>query len=207
MPALLGMVLLIPAIYFAFNMSSPREMRLSKELSSVAPQLTGYQSNESKGAVFYQDPGAETEFARIYSSPAGEAVELYIGFRGRQQGDKRLQSPKLRFPYGWNYVWVEPASVAVAGHPPISASWMLTQNSQIRVLVLYWYQNGDDTFSGEVEKRLNLVRSSLLRSRSDGAVVRLATPVADIENIDQAKSRLTAFAIDLYPRLRRVLPQ
>ena len=182
-------------------------MRLSIELSNVAPQLTGYQSNESKGAGFYQDPGAETEFARIYSSPAGEALELYIGFRGRQQGDKRLQSPKLGFPYGWNYVWVESASVAVPGNPPISGNWMLTQNSQIQVLVLYWYQNGDDTFSGEVEKRLNLVRNSLLHSRSDGAVVRLATPLRDSDNLDQAKSRLKAIAADLYPRLRQALPQ
>jgi EpsI family protein len=201
------MALLITSLYFALNLSGQRELRLATELSRIGVQVAGYEKIDSKGAGLYQDPGAQTEISRIYSSPSGESVEMYVGFSGRQEADKRLHSPKLRFPYGWNYVWIESTDVAITGNRPISANWMLTQNSQIHVLVLYWYQTGAETFAGEFEKRLSQILNSVFRARSDSAVVRLATVVTDTEKMEQAKSRLAAFAADLYPRLQQILPQ
>ena len=131
---------------------------------------------------------------------------MYVGFRGNLQGDKRLPSPKLQFPYGWNFLWIEPAPIATTG-APVNAHWMMIQNNLVKVLILYWYQIGDQTLAGEVEKRLNLIRQSLFHSRSDSAVVRLATRVSDIKTIDQAKARLAKLAAELSPELRRVLPK
>jgi EpsI family protein len=170
--------------------------------------MVGYQLDESMGAGFYKDPGADVELSKIYSAAQSAPVELYIGFKGKQQDDKRLKSPRLGFPYGWNYVWIEPARVASTNaNLPINANWMLTQNGQHRVLVLYWFQVGEKTFGGEFEKRLIQIRNALLLGRSDGAVVRLATPLTNSDKIDEAKNRLAAFAAELYPRLRGVLPQ
>jgi EpsI family protein len=84
---------------------------------------------------------------------------------------------------------------------------MLTQNNQVRVLVLYWYQARGQTVAGETQNRLSQIRGAIFDRRTDGAIVRLATPVADLEKIDLAKSRLTAFASELYPLLRDVLPK
>jgi EpsI family protein len=131
---------------------------------------------------------------------------MYVGFRGKQQGDKRLHSPKLQFPYGWNFLWIEPALV-VTGAAPVNAQWMMTQNNQVKVLVLYWYQVGDQTFAGEIEKRLKLVLQTLFHGRSDGAVVRLATRVSDAEKIEQAKERLGKLAAELAPKMFRILPK
>jgi len=83
---------------------------------------------------------------------------------------------------------------------------MMTQNNQVKVLVLYWYQTGEETFAGEVEKRLNLIRHTLFHNRSDAAIVRLATRASDTERIDQAKGRPAKLAAELLPQLLRVLP-
>jgi EpsI family protein len=208
LPSILAMVALIAAVYLANNLSSQQQMRLSMELSSVAPQPAGYQATDSAESGFYKDPNAEIQLSRTYSM-AGEApVEVYVGFRGKQQGEKQLQSPKLQIPYGWNYVWIEPAQLPAGGaNRSVSANWMLMQNNNIRYLVLYWYQVGDTTFSGELKKRLALVRNTIFRRRSDAAAVRLATPLPDLDKIDHAKSKLAGFAAELYPSLLRVLPQ
>jgi len=207
-PTLLGMVLLIPAVFLSANITAQSEKSLLNELSSVATQILRYQVDESKGAGFYQDPGADVELSKIYSSAQSAPIELYIGYRGKQQGDKRLKSPRLVFPYGWNYVWIEPAQVASThANMPISANWMLTQSGQHRVLVLYWFQVGEKTFGGEFEKRLIQIRNAIFLGRSDGAVVRLATPLTNSDTLDEAKNRLAAFAAELHPRLRGVLPQ
>jgi EpsI family protein len=118
-----------------------------------------------------------------------------------------LKSPRLGFPYGWNYVWIEPARVVVReGNIPIKANWMLTQNGQHRVLVLYWFHVGNDSVSGEFERRWRQIRNVLIFRRSDGAVVRLATPVSNSDNVEEAKKRLAKFAAELYPSLLAVLP-
>ncbi len=207
-PALLGMALLIPAVYLSVNTTAQTQKSLSNELSSVGTQLVGYQVDDSMGAGFYKDPGADVELSKVYSGPQSAPVELYIGFKGKQQADKRLKSPRLGFPYGWNYVWIEPARVASSFvNMPIIANWMLTQNGQHRMLVLYWFQVGEETFGGEFEKRMIQIRNALFFGRSDGAVVRLATPLTNSDKIDEAKNRLAAFAAELYPRLRGVLPR
>jgi EpsI family protein len=84
---------------------------------------------------------------------------------------------------------------------------MLTQNNQVRVLVLYWYQARGKTIASETDKRVSQIRGALLERRTDGAIVRLAMPVIDADRIDQTKRALAAFAADLYPELQRILPQ
>jgi EpsI family protein len=206
LPSILATVVLLAAVYLANNLSSQRQMRLSMELASVAPKAAGYQSTDSLESGFYKDPNAEIQLSRTYSSTREAPVEVYVGFRGRQQGEKQLQSPKLQIPYGWNYVWIEPAELPGAS-ASLSANWMLMQNNNIRYLVLYWYQVGESTFSGELKKRLALVRNTIFRRRSDAAVVRLATPLPNLDKLDDAKTRLAGFAAELYPSLLRVLPQ
>jgi len=205
LPSVWAIAVLMPAIYLAWNVSSQREMGLSTEFASLAPRVMGFESAATGKDGFYKDPAAEFDLSRIYSSATGESIEMYVGFRGKQQGNKRLHSPKLQFPYGWNFLWIEPARIATA-EAPVNAHWMMTQNNQVKVLVLYWYQVGDQTFAGEIEKRLKLVRHALIHGRSDGAVVRLATRLGDAEKIEQAKDRLGRLAAELAPQLFRVLP-
>jgi EpsI family protein len=206
LPLGLAAALLAPTFYFANNISAQLDMRPLADLKVIAAQITGVRTGAANGSGDYKDSGAEFDWSGEYVSPGGQRTEMYVAFRGRQQGDKRLHSPKLQFPFGWNYVWAESARVPTSSHS-VTANWMLTQNNQVRVLVLYWYQIGDRTFGGELEKRIELIRHSLLRGRSDSAIIRLATPVADSEKLEQAQSRLAALAAQLYPHLNQIFPQ
>jgi EpsI family protein len=208
LPSILATVVLLAAVYLANNLLSQQQLRLSMELASVAPKAAGYQATDSLESGFYKDLNAEVQLSRTYSAAAQPPVEVYVGFHGKQQGAKSLQSPKLQIPYGWNYVWIEPVELPASGaNAALNANWMLMQNNNVRYLVLYWYQVGESTFSGELKKRLALVRNTIFRRRSDAAVVRLATPLPDLDKLDHAKSRLAGFAAELYPNLLRVLPQ
>ena len=72
---------------------------------------------------------------------------------------------------------------------------------------IYGYQIGEETFAGEVGKPLNLIRQRLFHSRSDAAIVRLATRVSDTERIDEAKGRLAKLAVEIFPQSLLVLPK
>ena len=206
LPVILAMAVLMPAVMLTFGMKSQGGTPLAAGLQTVPLSLAGFQANENKTNDAYRDPNAEKDLSRRYTDSSGRWVELYIGFGSNQVGEKRLRSPKLQFPYGWNFVWIEPIRLqSSAGE--IDANWMLTQSNQVQVLVLYWYQSRDKTFSGETANRLNQIRGAILDRRTDGAIVRLAMPVADKDQIDQTKKALTEFAASLYPELRRILPR
>jgi Protein of unknown function (DUF3485) len=57
------------------------------------------------------------------------------------------------------------------------------------------------TFGGEFNYRMKLFERRILGGRTDGAVVRVVTPIRDYEDVEQAQDRLKSLALYLYPRL------
>jgi EpsI family protein len=113
----------------------------------------------------------------------------------------------LVFPKGWEYSSLEDIQIPLAGGREIDAVELLTKKNEEKRLVLFWYQQRDDVFSSDFRNRINLMKSLVLHGRTDGAVVRIATSVAQFESLDRARARLVSFATTLYPELVRVLPR
>jgi EpsI family protein len=154
----------------------------------------------------YKDSSAESSLSRVFSRADGRIIEVFIGYRGEQRGGSRLRSPRLYFPDKWNFVWVKPAELPVSGTTTIHANWMLTRKGESTQLVLYWYQIGNGTYAGEFAYRLKQLRRSVVERLSDGAVIRIAIPLRNGDEMRVLQERLRAFGIHLYPQLVRVLP-
>jgi EpsI family protein len=75
-----------------------------------------------------------------------------------------------------------------------------------RQLVYYWFQQRGRVITNEYLVKWYLFWDSLTRQRSDGALVRLVTPVLPGDTIEAADARLTRFAQDAAPRLERHIP-
>ena len=59
-----------------------------------------------------------------------------------------------------------------------------------RQLVLYWYWAHDRAVASEYWAKVYLVGDSIRMNRSDGALVRVNTPIAHGETEEQAQQRL-----------------
>jgi EpsI family protein len=201
-----ALAVMIAGGYFTLNVRAQADIGLAAPLDTIPLAIGRFEAAEKNTEGFYKDANAERDLTRKYAAALGLPIEVYVAFRGRQQDDRRLHSPKLQFPFGWNFLWIEPNQVA-SRSGTIHANWMLTQSNQKQVLVLYWYQRQGFTFSSETQHRLSQIRGAIFQGRTDGAVVRLALPVVSPENLAETKERLAAFAADFYPELQRVLPQ
>ncbi len=71
-------------------------------------------------------------------------------------------------------------------------------------VVLYWYQTHGRAIAGEVEAKIELVRGSITRNRTDGALVRLSSVVAG--NPQATTERLIEYVRSVYPVLHEFLP-
>jgi EpsI family protein len=81
------------------------------------------------------------------------------------------------------------------------------QKGENRALVYYWFQQRGRFDTDEYVVKLHIFADSLLRGRTDGAMVRLVTGLGLGEEVRAADARLQAFAASALPELRRHIPE
>ena len=95
--------------------------------------------------------------------------------------------------------------LSVAGRP-LRVNRAEIQLGSQRQLVYYWFQQRGRVLTNEYAVKWYLLWDSLKLNRSDGALVRIMTPVGTGESIAAAESRLSAFAGQVTPDLGRYIP-
>jgi EpsI family protein len=71
-------------------------------------------------------------------------------------------------------------------------------------VTLYWFQTQGKVVAGELGAKIELVRNAFLKNRTDGALVRLSSPVQG--GVEQTTERMVAYVQALYPVLPEYLP-
>lgn len=143
---------------------------------------------------------------RRYADPAGRSVLLYIGYWDSQRKGAAPHSPRNCLPgAGWEPLEASEVAVPLAApHPPITVNRYVIQKGRAVQVVLYWYQAQGQAVAGEVAARIAMVRNSIVRNRTDGALVRVSSPVYG--SIPETTERLTRYVQALYPLLGQHLP-
>ena len=144
---------------------------------------------------------------RRYVDPAGRSLWTYIGYWETQRKNATIHSPKNCLPgHGWEPV--EASRVTVALPPPygsITVNRYLIQKEQEQQLVLYWYQSRGQAIAGEIAARVAMIGSAAVYNRTDGALVRISSPVYG--NVAETSAMLTGYVRTIYPVLREFLPE
>ena len=143
---------------------------------------------------------------RDYSDGAGRALNLYIGYWDTQRKGAVIHSPKNCLPgAGWEPVEASFLTIPLpAPYLPITVNRYLIQKDRDQLLVFYWYQSQGQAIAGEVPARVAMVKSALVRNRTDGAIVRVMSPVSG--NVRETSDRLVAYVQAMYPVLGDYLP-
>lgn len=156
--------------------------------------------------------GADDYLNRRYLHEQGVA-DLYVGYyRSQRQGDS-IHSPQNCLPgAGWQPVSSDTVTIQVAGSgsgsgsgKSIAVNRYVIQKDLDKQVVLYWFQGRGRVVASEYANRAYLVFDSLRTRRSDGALVRVITPVMS-SSIDDASRSAERFVAALFPRLSEVIP-
>ena len=87
---------------------------------------------------------------------------------------------------------------------PIIVNRFLIQKNQDQQVVFYWYQSQGHAIAGELAARVEMMKSSIVRHRTDGALVRVSSPVSD--GVQETSDRLVRYIQAVYPILGEYLP-
>lgn len=143
---------------------------------------------------------------RVYFNPADVPVQLYIGYYASQRTGDTIHSPKNCLPgAGWDPIRSEYLRISLGDGRQIVVNEYVIQRDQNKQLVFYWYQGRGRIIASEYAGKFWMVADAIYRNRTDGALVRLTTPLNDGE--EKARARLLNFTEILFPHLDELLPK
>lgn len=145
-----------------------------------------------------------------YFRDGHEQVNFYAAWYDSQRAGNSAHSPRSCLPGGgWHmteFNRVDVPEVQMAGKP-LRVNRVQIELGNRKQLVYYWFQQRGRVITNEYLVKWYLFVDSLTRQRTDGALVRLVTPLAIGEPVEQADRRLVEFASQVAPRLERYIPE
>lgn len=145
-----------------------------------------------------------TEIGATASMP----VDLFIAFYNNQMDGSGIHSPEVCIPAGgWEVSAWRPETITLPDGAIVEVNRAIIQKGEARQLVYYWFNlRGRRIASDFAAKWVNL-RDSITMRRSDGALLRLITPLRPGEAEAAAEARLERFMTELLPTLPRFIPE
>ncbi len=143
-----------------------------------------------------------------YAREGEPLINLYSAYYASQSSGQSSHSPRTCMPGGgWKIEHIADAVLTLAGGAgAMTVNRAIIQKGDQRQLVYYWFDQRGRVLTSEFDVKWYILRDAILRNRSDGALMRLVTPVAPTEDIDRADQRLTGFLSTIAPRLREHVP-
>jgi EpsI family protein len=118
-----------------------------------------------------------------------------------------MHSPKNCLPgAGWEFESTRYVVLTDSVGRPHTVGEYIISNGSDRQFVIYWYQAHGRSVASEYMAKFYLVADAMRLNRTDGALVRVITPIDSDENEPGAKTRAEAFAAQLSPLLPRFIP-
>ncbi|MGP8270423.1 MAG: exosortase C-terminal domain/associated protein EpsI [Terracidiphilus sp.] len=152
--------------------------------------------------------GAGDFLSRVYVQDGQSLpIGLFIGYFPTQRTGVTIHSPKNCLPgAGWFFESSQYVDLSDANGKTHRAGEYIISNGETRQFVIYWYQSHGRSVANEYLAKIYLVTDAIRLNRTDGALVRVTTPIEASEGTSAARSRAEAFTAQLDPMLPRFIP-
>lgn len=136
-------------------------------------------------------------------------VSLYVAYYASQRKGQSAHSPQTCIPGGgWEITAMTQMALPrfVLGGQPLRVNRVVIQKGQTRQLVYYWFQQRGRIMTDEYLVKWNIMVDALDRNRTDGALVRMVTPLLPDAVEGEADGRLQAMLAAAWGQLGDYVP-
>jgi len=208
-PLLVGLVLLAATVgYLQFRAMTPDVLPKATPLSAFPLRLGEWQGRAVPMERKFIDELDFTDYVQIdFRDGQQRVVDFYVAWYERQSKGESIHSPETCLRGGgWRFERNGVVEVDVPGFRKVRVNrTTLEQNGQ-RMLSYFWFPARGRYLTNGVELKLYTMWDSLTLRRTDGALVRLITPLYPGENEEDAEQRLIDFLALVLPPLEDKLP-
>ncbi|MFN3959800.1 MAG: VPLPA-CTERM-specific exosortase XrtD [Parvularculaceae bacterium] len=147
--------------------------------------------------------GADDSIVINFRTPEGDIYNLYMAYLDAQRDGRSWHSPRQCIPGGgWKVIRHTIEKTTTSEGKRFTYNRMLIENGDNRQLVYYWYDQRGRKVANEFVMKFWLIVDAVTKKRSDGAMVRLITPITDSMTVAEADAKLQS----MQKRLQTFLP-
>lgn len=152
------------------------------------------------------DPRVAAE--RAVTGPGGAyPVGVFIGYFATQRTGQSIHSPQHCLPgAGWSFESSRYATLDDINGKRFNVGEYVINNGESRQFVIYWYQAHGRSIANEYRARAYMLADAIRYNRTDGALVRVITPIAPQEPVEAARERAVQFTRRMTPFLPQFIP-
>jgi EpsI family protein len=181
----------------------------SEPLAQLPATITGWTSRDFPIDQETLDVLGNGDFlSRIYTREGEPApIDLFIGYFPSQRTGSTIHSPKHCLPgAGWAFDSSRYLDLKDVNGKAHRVGEYVISNGQVQQFVIYWYEAHGRSVASEYWAKIYLVADAMRMNRTDGALVRIITPIMPDEGESRARTRAEGFAAQLAPMLTRFIP-
>lgn len=146
--------------------------------------------------------------SRNYIQQGQAPIDLFIAYFPSQRTGSTIHSPKHCLPgAGWTFESSRYVDLVDNAGKTHRVGEYIIGNGQIKQFVIYWYEAHGRSVANEYLAKVYLVEDAMRMNRTDGALVRVITPIVSDGGEAVAQERAESFARQLAPALTQFIPR
>lgn len=209
-PALISLSLLLLTILLARGVEFRERIPIKQSLSAFPLTVAHWQGVRTAMEQPFVEALHFSDYALIdYRDAEGRMINVYVVYYDSQRKGASIHSPSSCLP-GGGWVFNESGVATIDLEPDprrtLQVNRAFIEKGAIRQLTYYWFPQRGRQLTGLLEMKFFAFWDALTRRRTDGALIRLITPVAQNESVEQADRRLQEMTRRLLPLLDRFIP-
>jgi len=207
---LAAFALMVVTIALSGSIDFREKTALARPLVGFPLQVSGWRGSRATMEKVYLDELKFDDYAMVdYRDAQGKSVSFYTAYYGSQSKGGSIHSPASCLP-GSGWVFEESGSVlvplsGVSGSIRVNRAYI--QKGPLKELIYYWFPQRGRVLTTELQMKLYTFWDAVTSRRTDGALVRILTPVYDSEKLSDAEARLQGFTREITPVLAGFIPR
>jgi exosortase D (VPLPA-CTERM-specific) len=142
-----------------------------------------------------------------YQAGSASTVNLWIAYYPTQRKGASPHSPTVCLPGGgWVITSFARTALSSAATASLPVNRAIIEHGSSKQVVYYWFVQRGRPIANEYWSKWYLFTDAILRNRTDGALVRVSSPVYPGETIQRSDERIQSFIREIQPRLEAFIP-
>ncbi|MGE5248413.1 MAG: VPLPA-CTERM-specific exosortase XrtD, partial [Verrucomicrobiota bacterium] len=208
--SLVALVLLLVTLVISRQVDFREKVPLTRSLGEMPLSVGEWTGVRAALDPLFLDALKLSDYALVdYRDPLGRAVNLYVAYNDSQSKGRSSHSPDSCLPgSGWIFERTGTVDLPVGDARGTSIRIIrafISRDGSMH-LTYYWFPQRGRILTNMFQLKAYAFWDGLTKHRTDGALVRLITPVYPGERPQDAEARLSGFARKIVPVLDSFLP-